>query len=282
MVITMEVTLSCSVLNFVPKRLTDQDLLAVSLESFPAIKTAGFDCVEVYLRQVGGPEPVALGAGALRNHLEIRSVHFSKPLLNRDNPDVADELRRFVQTAAWLGASLGIIHPPTGRTGGDKGLEICRRVLDRVLPFAEAVKVILTLENVNGHGCIAMLRRLVEEFPSPSLGMTLDLKFLYASGNTMTDYFGALGSKTVNIHVNDFAGRLVDFAGKRLYPPLGQGVVDFVELGQLLQRLNYSGVLTLESSLSGGWDRSLAAAMSMMLELIGRGNKDVESPSSGG
>ncbi len=266
-VIILETILSCSALNFVRNRLSDQDLMTVTLAALPVIKNAGFDYAEIYLREVKESELGLLLTAAQEQGLKIQSVHYCKPLLKREMARSIDLLLRSIAASVFLGASLGVLHPPA-KCGMEASLEITRKLLDKVLPRAEEQGIVLTLENLNGPGYFALLGKLIEEFPSPSLGITMDLKFLHASGNTMEEYFRALGTKVVNIHVNEFRGNLVDSRGRRQYPPLGVGEVDFEELSRLIRQYRYSRVLTLETCLNEGRERQeLARARTLMLGL---------------
>lgn len=265
--IILETILSCSALNFVRNRLNDQDLLAVTLAALPVIKSTGFDNAEIYLRQVKESELELLLRVAREQCLRIQSVHYCKPLLKQEVAKGLELLSRLITASVFLGASLGVLHPPA-KYGTAINLEITRKFLDKILPRAEEQGIVLTLENLNGPGYFDLLCRLVEEFPTPSLGITMDLKFLHASGNTMEEYFQALGGKIVNIHVNEFRGNLVDSRGRRQYPPLGAGEVDFGRLSGLIKLYRYSGVLTLETCLNEGRERQeLVRARTLMLGL---------------
>lgn len=258
---------SCSVLNFVRTRLSDQQLMAITMAALPVIKKAGFHDVEIYFRQVNKQELELLLRSARELGLNILSVHYKKPLLKQEMPGSIDLLLKSIDATVYLGASLGVLHPQV-KSGKEVSLEITRKLLDKVLPKVEQMGVVLTIENLNVPGCFDFLVRIIEEFPSPFLGITLDLKFLHASGNTMEDYFQTLGTKIVNIHVNDYRGDLVDFLGRRQYPPLGAGKVDFGKLSRLLKDYRYSGVLTLETCLSEGCEQQeLVRARTMMLGL---------------
>ena len=248
-----EARISCSVLNFVHRRLSDSDLLKTSQRAMEVIKEAGFPGIEVYLRSCATETVVSLKNKAKELGLGIRSVHFHKPIMNMDYQRCCQVLNRSIQMAAELEASFGVLHLPR-LEHYQEALVKCNRVIERALKVAETNGLVLTLENQSHHRCHLGLEHLLKNFNSPWLGVTLDLKFLQASGVGIQDFCDRLGTYLANIHINDYDGQLVDLNGRRHYPRLGQGIVNLSQTGNLLKGFEYSGLLTLESSLSGNID----------------------------
>ncbi|MDA8233634.1 MAG: sugar phosphate isomerase/epimerase [Clostridia bacterium] len=248
-----EARLSCSVLNFVHRRLSDSDLIITSQRAMEVIKEAGFPGVEVYIRSSSTEALVPLKKKARELGLAIRSVHFLKPIMNMDYPRCCQVLRHSIQRAAELEASLGVLHLPR-LLRYQEALVKCNRVIDTVLKEAEINGIILTIENQGHHRCHLGLEQLMKSFRSSWLGITLDLKFLQASGVNFEDFSARLGDYLENVHINDYDGQLVDLTGRRHYPRLGQGNINLSYIGNILKDLGYTGLFTLESSLSGSID----------------------------
>lgn len=266
----MPLVLSCSTLNFVPEHLNDERLLEVTLQAMPLIRAAGFEQIEVYLRQAKLSQLGRLVNSSAVEGLRIHSVHFHKPLLNHRTHEAPSMITSLMEASQSLGAQLGVLHPPVKQTLAHR-LDLCRQVLETVLPRAESLGFVLTLENLGGSDCLDLICRLISEYPSSSLGVTLDLKFLYASGHSLEQAFQALGSKIRNIHLNDYADSLCDAGGNRKYPRLGCGQVDFVRLATLCTEYRYDGVLTLETLLEGERATELAEARDWLVKLFGNG-----------
>ncbi len=264
----LKTILSCSALNFVTKHLSDQDLLQLTLKILPRIKRAGFDYLELYLRQIKEADLEPLLSAVQQQDLQIYSIHYCKPLLNRELSEGIKLLIDSLRVTAVLGATLGVLHPPTKYLSPAGSIELCRQVLEQALPIAEELEIILTLENLAGPGYLESFAQLLEEYPSDYLGVTMDLKFLHAAGYNMEEYFRVLGHKIVNIHVNDFTGDLLDATGKRQYPELGSGHVDFGFLSNLLLSYHYQGVLTLESAFAEDCGQQIRQARTLMLALV--------------
>jgi len=217
------------------------------------IKNAGFPGVELYIRNCS-PEaltPLKKRAGDLG--LAIRSIHFHKPLMNLDFQNCCRSLIRSIQVASEMEANLAVLHLPR-LDRYQEALAHSSRVIDRILRIAEAQGLILTLENLAHHRCHQALEELLKTFSSPWLGVTLDLKFQKASGVDFQLFCASLGKYLVNVHINDYDGQLIDHTGRRHYPKLGQGLVNLAQVGETLDRIGYSGLFTLESSLSGCTD----------------------------
>ncbi|HEX3031741.1 MAG TPA: sugar phosphate isomerase/epimerase family protein [Bacillota bacterium] len=263
----MDTVLSCSALNFVSGRLNNEQLMEVTLAAIPVIKASGFPNMEVYIREAKGQDLARLLKETRVQNINIQSVHFSKPLLNHQPDRCLNTLSGLINAAAFLGATVGVLHPP-GKLESRTCLDNCRKVLETALPIAETQSVILALENLGSPQYLALLAQLINEYPSPNLGITLDLKFLYASGHSLDAFFQVLGQKIVNVHINEFTGSLLDTDGHRQYPQLGKGIVDFVKLAQLIRSYRCSGIWTLETLLNGDQVAELAQAKAFMAELL--------------
>ncbi|HEX3032578.1 MAG TPA: TIM barrel protein [Bacillota bacterium] len=259
--------LSCSALNFVPEHLSDEELVEVTARAIPIIRAAGFTNMEVYLRkpslgQLSRIRDLTVGEG-----LQIQSVHFHKPLLNKGNLEMLARLHRLLEASQYLGARLGVLHPPV-REPLARRLDICRRVLESVLPRAESLGFMVTLENLGGPDSLELLSQIVWEYPSPCLGVTLDLKFLYASGHSLEEAFAYLGARIQNVHLNEYTGSLYDLKGKRKYPPLGSGQVDFSRLAALCTAYRFRGTWTLETLLDGDKQARLEEIRAWVVQLF--------------
>lgn len=164
-------------------------------------------------------ETRSLGAVAVSAHLDLTA------------PGAVDALRRRIGFVAGVGARILVTN--AGPATGEAAL---RHTLEAALPEAEAVGIVVALENP-GHGCgdlipeagagAALLDRIGA---GPEvLGLNLDL------GNVMTYSDGAVplrgqiaaaGRHLVHIHLKDVAEK----HGGWVFVPVGQGAVGYGDL----------------------------------------------------
>jgi sugar phosphate isomerase/epimerase len=86
----------------------------------------------------------------------------------------------------------------------------------------------------------ASMERLVDNVPSPALGLNLDVSHLGPMGEHPTAYMGSLGERIFHLHVSDNDGRV-----NRHWRP-GRGKIDWDAVFLGLRELGYEGVISIE------------------------------------
>lgn len=259
--------LSCSVLNFVYNPMGDNELAEISLNAMEIIKKAGFSQVELYLRR-DDPDLVNKIARKLKEtDLIAPTVHFHKPMLERGLNYALEKAPGLITAASSLGARQGIVHPPI-KLGYHKGVRETIAFLEKVVPLAANHGLAVSLETMPIEKSDLFLVQIARCFSEAEVQITIDLKFQTASGIPLERFFESLPGRISNIHVNDFAGFLLDEEGRRRYPFPGSGTIDFGLVGKIFKRYGYRGLLTLETSLEGFEDR--LSSLLMAKEILWR------------
>lgn len=95
---------------------------------------------------------------------------------------------------------------------------------------------------------VALLNQCLTYIPDATI--TLDTE-LFSWISNLNKFFKAsnIVNKLLNVHIRDYDGKPFDDNRKRRYLPIGAGKIDFDQLFQQLQNINFQGNLTIESSL---------------------------------
>lgn len=131
---------------------------------------------------------------------------------------------------------------------------------DELVPLAEATGVSLAVENVWGMLCHEFFsaQYLINYYNSPYLGVNFDPSHDLLAGNTDMEFllrqWGA--ERIKHIHLKDAAGS--QMRGKVLFPPLGEGYVDWSGFVRGLEAIGYDGVMSVEYEADGHLNRYLA------------------------
>jgi sugar phosphate isomerase/epimerase len=115
--------------------------------------------------------------------------------------------------------------------------------LEEILDHAgRAPQVRVGLEYEPGFylGDLASTLRVVRELGHPQLGFNLDIGHAWCVGDDLEKAIGEAGPRIWNLHVEDIKGRVHE----HLVP--GRGDLDFAAMFRALERVKYSGFLTLE------------------------------------
>lgn len=159
-----------------------------------------------------------------------------------------DELRRFIDLAAGLGAPLvrtfGGVFPEGVDPAVAEGW--IAESLARVAPHAEAAGVQIGLEAHDQLVDPQRLARLMGQLASPALGVLWDVGNPYLAGHSLADTWAALQGRVIHTHVKD-ARRTAN--GWQLVA-LGEGEVPVAEAMRLLVAAGYRGAFSLE------WERA--------------------------
>lgn len=153
--------------------------------------------------------------------------------------------KKNIHIASRLGAPLLVISAGWGylNEGREEALDRSRSSLGELAAYAQDEGVILALEPLtkissNLINYAADLARMVSEVASPALAGMLDVGQMGILGETVEDYFRALGGPPVHVHIMDGrpAGHLA----------FGDGILPVYSYLRDALRLGYEGCFTLE------------------------------------
>jgi len=167
----------------------------------------------------------------------------------------ADKAKRWMERAAALGVQVAVQHPSTSRFSVDvDGLDQYLRQLGRslafLLPAAEAVNVVIALENMlpgddGGRICSRPehFERITREFGHANLGFCLDTGHALVSGGPdgAQAVAEAMGTRLVAYHLADNAGD----RDSHLAP--GRGLVDWGPVFRQAAQLEFALNMCIET-----------------------------------
>ncbi|NMB21190.1 MAG: sugar phosphate isomerase/epimerase [Firmicutes bacterium] len=116
----------------------------------------------------------------------------------------------------------------------------------QAVQIAEKYDVIFALEN---HGTLVndgpTLVKIIEEVNSPYLRLTMDTGNFCWAGNSLEDaydYFAQVSPYVVNVHLKDFVYENDEVQ----FVPLGEGLIDFKKVFNMLGKVDYQGSILCE------------------------------------
>ena len=83
---------------------------------------------------------------------------------------------------------------------------------------------------------------LIEAVKPSELFINFDPSHLAVHDDDISSAIRTLGQRIVHVHVKDARGTPSDYQ----FPPLGQGVIDFMGFMAAMKEVDYSGVLSIE------------------------------------
>jgi sugar phosphate isomerase/epimerase len=180
----------------------------------------------------------------------------------------AEVLRQYhlaLEVAAELEAIQMVVHSgprSDPRLSRKVAWQAVRAMLEALLPSAERLDVCLALENT-GYGPASILQyhdellAVINDLPTAQVGLTLDVGHALLQELDIDATVDLWAARLCNVHLHDNGGTSDD------HLPPGMGVVPLQAALTALQRVGYTGTLTLESFLGGeqplslvdGWSR---------------------------
>ncbi len=156
-----------------------------------------------------------------------------------------DHTLRSLRAASFLGCR-NISVPPGGPLEGlsrKEAFSLFYQGLERVTPLAEelGVKILvepepnLLMENSR------QFKEFIKEVRSPSVGLNFDIGHFYCAGEDAAAAFQELFPWVGHMHIEDIASSRVH---AHLVP--GQGAIEFSKILKTINRMKYSGDITLE------------------------------------
>ena len=235
-------------------------------ETCRILKDIGYDALELdgsWLRGAATPEELARQCGVIRQS----GLELSEIILQEDYVNLDPEIRKTAQERTLAGlrscseAGISVVNLFTGprpwlpralQLGKDLSVkeawDMVLEAFDILVPQAEALGVKMAVENVWGmlaHDFFT-LNFLVNHYNSPNLGVNFDPSHDCLAGNRDMEFLLTMWGKERihHIHLKDAAGSQVK--GNVLFPPLGEGFVDWQGFRKGLDAIGYDGVLSVE------------------------------------
>ncbi len=242
---------------------------APNLDTFKALKHAGFEGVEVRAGKVTPEQAAATREQAEKIGLRIHSV-------------MGDGSPNGLRAAAAYGAD-AVLHVPGGVRGmpmpepweydiefdqangylirvvqGDnatfksyieahnRSMDSAREQVKRLLPVAEETKVVIGLENVWNNFCVkpTIFKWLVASFQSPWVKAYFDVGNHVKYLTPPEAWIRELGSLLAKIHIKDFKLTPDQHGGRFVHPR--EGSINWPAVRQALDDVGYNGWLTIE------------------------------------
>jgi len=229
------------------------------MEKCAMLKTAGFDAVE----PPSGLDREEMVAAANEYSLDIPSVvvstHWANPLSSPD-PAVRETGRKGVETALHdanaYGASLILLVPGVvnENVSYKDAYNRSRAEIEKLLPLAEELEVVIGIENVWNHFLLSPLEaaQYVDDFKSEWVGWYFDI------GNIMNfgwpeQWINVLGDRIVMVHLKEFSRKKRDeeglWNGFRVHYTEGDN--NWEAIMAALKQTGYSGYAIAEPSWRG-------------------------------
>ena len=223
-------------------------------ERFAIAREAGFDAIE--MQTVAREEEAAeIRDAADKTGLRIHSVmnvdHWRFPLSSGDrdvvNRSVAG-LDTSLRNAARWGADAVLLVPAvvdqatSYRDAWTRSQQVIR---ERVLPVAGELRVIVAVEEVWNKFLLSPLEfaRYVDELDSPWLKAYFDVGNVVFYGYPQ-DWIRTLGARISKVHLKDF--HLDRPNGRYAWTNIGDGDIDWREVGRAFSDVGYRGFFTTE------------------------------------
>ena len=221
---------------------------------FAMARQAGFDAVEMHTiakpDEAAEVREAAAGAG-IRIHSVMNADHWRFPLSSAD-PDIVKRsvagLEASLSNAALWGADTVLLVPAvvdattTYHDAWTRSRDVIRRA---VLPRARELKVTIAIEEVWNKFLLSPIEfvRYVDEFDSPWVKAYFDVGNVVFYGYPQ-DWIRTLGARIAKVHLKDF--QLDRPNGRFQWRNLGEGDIDWLEVGRALDAVGYRGYVTTE------------------------------------
>ncbi len=218
----------------------DNDLV----RTFELLPRLGFRYVELDLWHPSNltPAKVADIGGRCAKGGLVPTAVYSSGFGGNMTKDVAHKIR-MMEAARELGCRR--IVACGDKRGDPKALDQLIRVLKELVPAAEAMDILICLENHadNVLENVDDYRTIAEAIPSSKVGICIDTGHFEAAGVDMNGLIDRLGSRVNHIHLKDNK----EFGVKR-FCRFGEGTIDNHNVIRRMIALGYDGYLNIELS----------------------------------
>jgi L-ribulose-5-phosphate 3-epimerase len=223
-------------------------------EKFQSSKQAGFEGIEVYSHLNRNEVLKARDETGLKIHSVCGSMHGKFPLSDPD-PGVREKgleaLKLTLEDANIYGADTILLVP--GFVNEKVGYDDCwkRSVeeINKALPLAEKLKVIIAIENVWNNFLLSPMEaaNYIDQFNSPFI------RFYFDCGNVLVigwpeQWIRILNKRIAKVHIKEFSRKIADKQGK--YAGFGvkllEGDVNWPAVMKAFDEIGYNGWTTIE------------------------------------
>jgi hexulose-6-phosphate isomerase len=230
-----------------------------TLEKMQAIKTAGFDGVEMMSHMDVAEVLKAREATGLAIPSVCNTHHWSKPLSHPD-PKIREEglqgLKQCLRDAKAYGAKSVLLVPGTvsDQISYADAYTRSQAEIRKAIPLAEELGVKIAIENVWNQFLLSPLEaaRFIDEFNSPMVGWHFDV------GNVLNygwpeQWIRILGKRIIMLHVKEFSRKKRDAEGlwKGFNVALQEGDNNWPEVMKAVDEVGYTGWAITEQSGGG-------------------------------
>lgn len=234
-------------------------------------KNAGFSCIDFNTARTTIPfytdaeAKVQKLMSDIRQEIEgegltVHQVHgpWCWPPIKDETPEGrisrAEEMKRSIQIAAWLGSKYWVVHPimphrvrdlPEGNA--ESTWELNKEFMSWLLEYARQVGVTICLENMP-HRNFSMAKpekvlQFVKEMNDPNFKVCLDTGHVATQeGLDLAEQVRMLGQELRVLHVHDNTGE----KDQHMWP--GKGILNWEQFAQALKDVGFSGVFSLETN----------------------------------
>jgi len=234
-------------------------------ERFSLAKRTGFEGVEVPTVEDSALQ-AEMKAASVKTGLIIHSImnqrHWKFPLSSADPEAVRQSIEGMqisLRNAKEFGADAVLLVPGVvnADTSYQDAWDRSRKNIQKLLPLAQELKVVIAIENVWNKFLLSPLEfaRYVDDFKSPWLKAYFDVGNIALYG-VPQDWIRTLGKRIVKVHIKGFDEK------KREFVALLDGTIDWKTVRKALAGIGYQGWVSAE--VAGGDEnylRGVSAAM---------------------
>ncbi len=221
-------------------------------ELFEACREAGFSGIELHglpadMTGPGMPFSPARIAGTARRLTDIGfRISCVDSLCDVTDAEAADEAVCEISECISVASRLrcGYVRIRAGHADSPDADERAAALIKRVLPIAEADRVVLLIETAGIYSDTSRLAALIDRFASDSLGALWDMHNPFRfRGESAEDVIEHLGAHIKHVHIRD-SSVLPD--GKIQYRLIGDGDLPAGEMIDALRSVGYAGFISCE------------------------------------
>jgi L-ribulose-5-phosphate 3-epimerase len=260
--------------SFPPGRLPIHEAVEYSMlpksasieDKFKIARDAGFEQVECPTTP-DQTKAEAMKKGAEKAGIKIHGVmnmdHWKYPLSSPDPAVVEKTLngaRTSIRNAHFWGADTVLIVPAVvdEHTSYRDAFKRSRESVEKLVPLAEELKVIIALEEVWNKFLLSPVEfaNYIDQFKSPWVRAYFDVGNVKLYGYP-EDWIRTLGKRIIKLHIKDFSFRHDRSTGSQaaVWQPLLEGDIDWPAVYSALKDIGYQGTATVE--LEGGDEKYL-------------------------
>lgn len=225
-----------------------------SIETFEELKKSGIDAVEISITETNSAMKIDwknMQRLSENTGVELWTAHLPFYPFEVNNIASLDKevckktvetLGEYLKNAANIGIKTGVIHPsgePIADSDRELSMKHAKESLYELAKICKAEGIVLAIEDLP-RTCLGRNSGEVLDLISPddSLAVCFDTNHLL--GESIKDFVKAVGNKIRTLHVSDY-----DREDERHWLP-GEGVIDWVEMMDLLDEIKYDGVFMYE------------------------------------